>query len=110
MTELKENLKKALAEAFNEMVDKPTSEDLSKTVARLTKEIETQIKAEPVSTDFIDAIAGLNHAVNQLASLISQIVEIGNANAAVMQVCDLLKQNAVIELRVLNKLEHGGLR
>jgi hypothetical protein len=66
MAELKEDLKKMLAETFNEMTSESTAGDLSETVARLKKEIETQIEAETVGTEFLEKLKDIAGTYKQL--------------------------------------------
>jgi hypothetical protein len=66
MAELKEDLKKVLAETFNEMTRESTAGDLSETVARLKEEIETQIEAETVGTDFLEKLKDIAGIYKQL--------------------------------------------
>jgi hypothetical protein len=66
MAELKEELKKVLAETFTEMVGESTSEDLPETVAKLKDDIEARIELETLGAEFLDKLKDVAFSRKQL--------------------------------------------
>jgi uncharacterized protein (DUF3084 family) len=121
MAELKEDLKKVLAETFKENMGDSTSEDLPESVAKLKEDIETRIELESIGAEFLDklkevafsrrqlheaekgltdSLSVLQGAVNTLSGKLDELSELKKSNLALERkvltdIDDMIKKNKV---------------
>jgi len=113
MAELKQDLKKVLAETFKENMSEPTSEDLPESVAKLKEEIETRIEAETIGAEFLDKLKDvavsrrqLREAEEDITHSLSALREIVNTLSGKLdELTELKKSNLALERKVLTDIE-----
>jgi len=113
MTELKEDLKKALAETFTEMVSEPTIEDLPEPVAKLKEDIEARIELETLGAEFLDKLKDVAVSRKQLHEAEKGLTDslsvlqgaVNTLSGKLDELSELKKSNLALERKVLTDIE-----